>query len=244
MKPPRAIGAAFEALEQRKAELAAAQAAHREAQAGIAVGRQRDTAEIAQALDSAQKAPPRRHQAAAEKAAAASLGELEVAQERVKTAAARLDEALEQGCQDWLKGIEEAWSGADTATVEAVEALRASLLERNSLVVARGWVRSLAEPASRAVALAQPAPTAGPGAISALIGPNGDPLSAEQVLTAITQHVAQTGLESILGDERAQRAEHERAATLQREHDADTEQRAAHDLAAAEAHDLRRPALP
>lgn len=48
------------------------------------------------------------------------------------------------------------------------------------------------------MALASPAPTAGPGAISALLGPNGDPLPAEQVLAAITKHVAETGLEQVL----------------------------------------------
>jgi hypothetical protein len=234
VSPPKPIVEALAALADRQREVAQAQRAYRLAQRGVAAARNDDTAAIASALDAGQKPPGRKLEAAAERKAHDAQGELEVAQQRVASASARVDEAVEAEASAWVAAVEEAMGDADAAALEAVKALGAALSERNRLIGLRGWVRGVAAPSSRAQTLARPEPAGAPGRISTLNGVNGEPLAAEEVLAGIAAHVEETAIGKALDSENARDAERERAERIQAEHDAETARREADDLAHAQ----------
>ena len=219
---PPAVREAQAALEKRRGELSSAQAAHRGAQREIAGARQADTKAIADALDRAQKPPARKLEAAAQKAAEAAALELDVCQERVASAQARLAAALEESAGEWLEAVEAASLEADQAALDAVAQLRQALVARNGLVGERARLRSIGDPSQRAQALAQGASPASPGTLAALTAEHGGPEDAERLLAAFEASIRETGIEATRASEQQQREERERAQERQQERDAES----------------------
>jgi hypothetical protein len=200
---PRPIREAAETLEERQADLRAAQQAAREAEAGVAAARREDLLASASARDQDRADPGQVAETAAKQALSAAQRSVEVEEIRQGRAEQALQQVLLQGGEAWAAAVQKAHAVADGRAAKLVAELRQLEARRGELRGLEAWLDGLVRSGH------PPARLRPVGGITALADPRnqGELMRAEELLAVLEAYVHASSVE----ERRAERIERERA---------------------------------